>query len=291
MTRIVDDLVEHEPIRESTADFLVTKEHRRFVEFADACRRERYIGLCTGPPGVGKTLSARHYTHWDQIRPWLTDSWLSDDLNDEDPEPARGPDSLDTSRAVFWTPTVTVTAGELNKQVPALCRRFSAVIEHHLDPQQRRPARFAREDAHVELLVIDEADRLKTAGLEQLRDYFDRHTVGLILIGMPGLERRLARYPQLYSRIGFAHHYRALSLDELRYVLTHHWERLGLSLTADDFTDSEAVAAVARITNGNFRLVHRLFAQIVRILEINQLNTVTREVVETARESLVIGQQ
>jgi len=33
----------------------------------------------------------------------------------------------------------------------------------------------------------------------------------------------------------------------------------------------------------------RLFAQIQRILEINQLTTVTREVVETARESLVIG--
>jgi hypothetical protein len=36
-------------------------------------------------------------------------------------------------------------------------------------------------------------------------------------------------------------------------------------------------------------LVHRLFAQIRRVLEINELRTVTREVVETARETLVIG--
>jgi len=63
----------------------------------------------------------------------------------------------------------------------------------------------------------------------------------------------------------------------------------GTEADPNDYTTTEAVAAINRITRGNFRLTSRLIAQIDRILEINELHTVTKEVVEAARESLVIG--
>jgi DNA transposition AAA+ family ATPase len=139
------------------------------------------------------------------------------------------------------------------------------------------------------LILIDEADRLRMASLEQVRSIFDAAEMGLILIGMPGLEKRLARYPQFYSRIGFVHEFRSLGAEEVRLLLEQHWAPPGVTLP-QKLWEPETVAGIIRITGGNFRLLNRLLAQIARILEVNALQDVTKTVVEAARESLVIGQ-
>ncbi len=61
------------------------------------------------------------------------------------------------------------------------------------------------------------------------------------------------------------------------------------TLNPDDCTDAQAVAAIERITRGNFRLLERLFPQISRVLQINELETITDDVVEAAASVLVIG--
>jgi DNA transposition AAA+ family ATPase len=140
----------------------------------------------------------------------------------------------------------------------------------------------------IELLIVDEANRLKDPALEQVRDIADRREIGLVFLGMPGLDKRLQRVPQLYSRIGFAHEIEPLSQEETRFFLQQRWSHR-VPAHSEDFTDQEAVAAIIRITQGNMRLIDRLMKQVERVLTANQLTVVTKEVVETARKNLIIG--
>jgi hypothetical protein len=52
----------------------------------------------------------------------------------------------------------------------------------------------------------------------------------------------------------------------------------------------DVVASLIYMGGGNFRLLTRLLAQIEPILKANQLDTVSKEIVAAARDSLVIGQ-
>lgn len=71
-------------------------EHRRFAEFSDACKRYRYIGLCYGAPGVGKTVSARHYANWDRLQ----------DLFSHPGQDAAAVEAIASSSTVFYTAPV-----------------------------------------------------------------------------------------------------------------------------------------------------------------------------------------
>ena len=125
--------------------------------------------------------------------------------------------------------------------------------------------------------------------LEQLRSIFDQSGLGMVLIGMPGIEKRIARYPQFFSRIGFVHEFRALSDADIQVLLEQRWAPVGIHLP-DPSPSPEVIAAIIRLTRGNFRLLVRLLTQMERVITINGLHTFSVDVVETARENLVIGQ-
>jgi DNA transposition AAA+ family ATPase len=304
------------------AAFVETREYRRFREFCDACRRYRYIGLCYGPPGVGKTLSARHYADWARVA--SADPYAGRAAFRSDEVPGNG--------CILYTAAVVNSPRRIEDDIARLRRKLRdlilqavrleagpaiAVARRALEQERDRPfvcqdwltgkpERLRRAEAAAseavddlaarsrgvvdptELMLVDEVDRLKMSGLEQLRALFDDGGIGLVLIGMPGLERRLARYAQLYSRIGFVHEFRPLGPAEVRALLGS-WRPPGVSLPEDLLADAEGVATIIRITGGNFRLLDRLLTQVGRILALNGLGAVTRDVVEAAREVLVIG--
>jgi hypothetical protein len=82
-------------------------------------------------------------------------------------------------------------------------------------------------------------------------------------------------------------HFRPLAESETRRVLQQQWSAHGA--LDGPIADEEAIAAIIRVTGGNFRLLGRLLTQIARMFELNAPHQVTVEIVEAARESLVIG--
>ena len=306
--------------------FVETREYHRFIEFCQACCRYRYIGLCYGPPGVGKTLSAQRYTNWQRIKA----------LDPLSQAPLKAVLEGGEAHTVLYTAPAVNSPGQVERDIQALRNRLLSVAREPLrreeeaameqarqqeakkrqeweeqllrmdwlaqmrvEPLHRPPppyGQIAREfekrlhQIHdpTKLLIIDEADRLRMATLEVARAIFDRGDIAMVLVGMPGMEKRLARYPQFYSRIGFVHEFRALGAADVRQLLLEGWTPPEVDLP---LLEEEALTAIIRMTGGNFRLLDRLLSQIERIVQINELASVTREAVEAARESLVIGQQ
>jgi DNA transposition AAA+ family ATPase len=299
--------------------FIETQGYLLFQEFCDACRRDGYIGLCHGTPGVGKTVSARYYANPKKI------------ASSRPRSPADGKvEKGVANKTILYTPSVVNSPGKLARELgtcrsnfeTALLRQLQKEEQPNLERQDQllddrlqaagrgsAAAEERRGDAYRQyftarkeyqsrrrvirqtpmLLVIDEADRLTMGSLEQVRSIFDQGGMGVVLIGMPGIEKRLARYPQLYSRVGFVHEFCPLAETEVRGLLDQGWLPPGVQLPASALSDGQALAAILRIAEGNFRLLDRLLTQIARILTINNLQQVTPAVVEVARDSLVIG--
>jgi len=92
--------------------------------------------------------------------------------------------------------------------------------------------------------------------LEQIRAVFDEGGAGLILIGMPEIEKRMARFRQFYSRIGFVHEFRPLGTLEMHVLLERHWTPTGVHPPPDP-TSTEVTATIILMTGGNFRLLNR----------------------------------
>jgi DNA transposition AAA+ family ATPase len=306
--------------------FVETREYRRFRDFCDACRDNRYIGLCHGPPGVGKTLSARRYADWDEMEAF--------DIARDYPPVSR---NLLHGQAIFYTakvvnrPTsILMDIGNLRGRLKSLSlpsKELHLAMQPQLEDAHRRRQNegdecmdtdrywmrgrgfrnFPKSEPTIEqvereeenrrqairdptrLILIDEADRLKIPSLEQVREIFDEGGIGVVLIGMPGLEKKLARYPQLYSRVGFVHEFRPLKRDDVRNLLRDQWRPADLTMPAISLSDEDGIASIIRITGGNFRLLQRLLTQIARVLELSELQVATPDVVEKARVSLVIG--
>ncbi len=97
----------------------------------------------------------------------------------------------------------------------------------------------------------------------------------------------LLRYQQFYSRIGFLHRYKPLDITRVREVLKNP-SVFGVDLGAEELSE-EAVAGMIRYPEGNFRTLEKLTQRVESILEINGSTKADAEVVQLARQQILLG--
>jgi hypothetical protein len=125
----------------SSQAFVEIIEYSRFVEFCDACRHFRYIGLCYGPPGIGKTLSAVRYSRAEKIS--AQDRWTSETTDDL---------PVDT---LLYTTSVINTPSRISQDINMAREKVMSIV---LDPLRREGSAVL--GRVIKLVICEEAEQI-----------------------------------------------------------------------------------------------------------------------------------
>ncbi len=158
----------------SAPGFLMTPSAEAFQNVFAHAQHMVDLAVITGGPGVGKTMAAQAY------RARTPNVWLM------------------TAEPCFATPRMLLDDVSETLGIP---REYTAQMA------SRAVVRKLRDSGA--LLIVDEAQHLSTAALDQLRTIHDLAHVGVVLVGNETIYARLeggtrtAAFAQLFSRVGF----------------------------------------------------------------------------------------
>lgn len=161
----------------------------------------------------------------------------------------------------------------------ALLQRFDGVLRSHLMAGRRC------------LLIVDEAQNLSLAALEELRMLsnitVDGHTsMQTILLGQPQFRRMLAspNLDQLRQRVLTSYHLGPMSEDETRAYIEHRLHAVGWN--DDPHWDDDAFAAVHAQTGGIPRRINRLCSRVLLYGVLEETHRITAEVIDNTAGEL-----
>jgi DNA transposition AAA+ family ATPase len=199
---------------DSVPTFIDTRQHQRFVEFCYACRVGRFIGVCTGRSGVGKTRSAQTLANWEIIAPLIK-------------EPRHRnvpPPNLEECCTAIYTPDVSCTVKRVESALALLRNRFDTLVQESICWHNPHEWYENQQWRYLELLIVDKAQRLSQKCLDTVCDFSEKHKLGIVLMGMPGFDYRIRNYEQINNRVGFYHVFSTPRTDELRAILEMRWQ-------------------------------------------------------------------
>lgn len=130
---------------------------------------------------------------------------------------------------------------------------------------------MAATQVYRKLIIIDEADRMPKALLEDLRTLNEKGKVPLLLVGEPSLANMVKKADRIESRIRKPR----IEFHQLDYVTlaTLYSECCGLQI------NRKVAEELVKLSNADFRVAANDLQNIVRMMNINRYTELTEEVV------------
>lgn len=135
---------------------------------------------------------------------------------------------------------------------------FGAIIEHLKYEMTKGTVAEIRkrtfkmlERCGVEMLIIDEADRLKPKTFAEVRDIFDKLNIAVVLVGTDRLDAVIKRDEQVYNRFRACHRFGKLEGQDFGQTV-EIWERQVLRLPVASNLNSKSMLKVLGQATGGY---------------------------------------
>lgn len=113
----------------------------------------------------------------------------------------------------------------------------------------------------VEMVIIDEADRLKPKTFADVRDIFDKLEIAVILVGTDRLDAVIKRDEQVYNRFRACYRFGTLSGEQFKQTV-EIWEQDVLRLpVASNLASKEMLRILGTATGGYIGLLDMVLRQ------------------------------
>lgn len=252
--------------------FVETRQHLRFSEFADYCRTNRSLGVCSGKPGVGKEASAQSYAHWHVLSPLI-----------ENPRrPQTPPVRLENCHTAYWDAELNCTLKRLLSALRRLRNKFDSLLQESLYWYEPERFKASPRTEFLELLFVNNAHRLPFHCLEALNDFRKRYKIGIALLGAPGFDRKVKHYELVGCDVSLFHEYATPRADELKQILELRWRNEAVTV------DDAAISVIEEVTRSNIQKALNVQAEIERVRKINSISIISPEIVQAASASLLL---
>lgn len=226
-------------------DIVMLEQVRKLHDWLEGKRRSRQCCRVVGESRTGKTMACDAYR-------------LRHKPKQEVGKPPIVP-------VVYVQPSQDCGAREL----------FGAIIEHLKYKMVKGTVAEIRtrtlqvlKGCQVEMLIIDEADRLKPKTFADVRDIFDNLGISVVLVGTDRLDAVIKRDEQVYNRFRACHRFGKLSGAEFQQTV-EIWERDVLKLpVASNLGKKTMLKTLGEATGGYIGLMDMILREAaIRALE------------------------